>query len=246
MTLRKILYEIYWKIQGIIAPKLKYSQYLYEDVLYEYVASDTRWLDLGCGHQVLPGWRASQEKTLIEKCNLIIGVDADLYSLKRHRSIKLTIGGDIGRLPLKNDSFDLVTANMVVEHLDDPERQFREIYRVLKPGGTFIFHTVNTFGYYVILARLIPELFKKKLVLLFEDRAAEDVFPTCYRANSRKKIELLARKVGFPDVKVKLVASSAKFIIIPPLLIPELLWIRLTLTKPFKPLRTNIIAMLTK
>ena len=36
----------------------------------------------------------------------------------------------------EGETFDLVTANMVVEHLTQPVRQFSEIQRVLRPGGT--------------------------------------------------------------------------------------------------------------
>lgn len=246
MNIRNVLYAIYGKLQKILVPTLRYSQYLYEDELNRHVTTETIWLDLGCGHRILPEWREAEEGKLVDRCRLIVGVDADLPSLKRHRSIKLTALGDIARLPFPDQSFDLVTANMVVEHLDNPEIQFREICRILKPGGNFVFHTVNAMGYYVMFARMTPEFLKKKLVRLFEGRLAEDVFPTHYRANSRKKIEALAQNVGFQRANVKLVVSSAKFIILPPLLIPELLWIRLLMTRMFKPLRTNIIAELRK
>jgi SAM-dependent methyltransferase len=211
-----------------------------------YVQSDIAWLDLGCGHRILSEWRLAQEQGLIERCKLVVGVDADIPSLKNHRSIALTICGDISRLPLPSESFDLVTANMVVEHLDKPAVQFHEIFRILKPGGTFLFHTVNAWGYYVLLARLIPERFKKTLVRWFEGRAEEDVFPAHYRANREQDIEQLGRAVGFSEIDVRLLVTSAKFTIVPPLLILELLWIRLLMTKLFRPLRTNIIAALKK
>ena len=43
---------------------------------------------------------------------------------------------DIMRLPMADDSFDIVIANHVLEHIDDDRQAMRELCRVLKPGGT--------------------------------------------------------------------------------------------------------------
>jgi ubiquinone/menaquinone biosynthesis C-methylase UbiE len=43
--------------------------------------------------------------------------------------------GDGHRLPFKDDSFDLILSQAVVEHLYDPFAAVQEIWRVLKPGG---------------------------------------------------------------------------------------------------------------
>src|SRR4051812_1010754 len=139
--MRMKLFNVYWKMRGVIAPRLKHSQELYEEVLKTYAGEQTRWLDLGCGHHVLPPWREEEEQRLIANCGMIVGMDYDLPSLRKHRSISRKVRGDINHLPFKNDYFDLVTANMVVEHLASPDVQFREVGRILKPGGTFLFHT---------------------------------------------------------------------------------------------------------
>lgn len=46
---------------------------------------------------------------------------------------------DVQALLLPDDSFDLVTSTEVFEHVPDDGRGFREIARVLKAGGWFIF-----------------------------------------------------------------------------------------------------------
>lgn len=43
------------------------------------------------------------------------------------------------QLPFENDSFDAVVSNFVVHHLARPDVVFREVCRVLKPGGCFAF-----------------------------------------------------------------------------------------------------------
>lgn len=53
------------------------------------------------------------------------------------------IGGvrheDLRNLSLPDESFDVVLSSDVLEHVPDPYRAHREIYRVLKPGGRHVF-----------------------------------------------------------------------------------------------------------
>lgn len=46
---------------------------------------------------------------------------------------------DLTRLTYASEMFDLVITSDVLEHVFEPEQAFREIYRVLKPGGLHIF-----------------------------------------------------------------------------------------------------------
>jgi len=246
MDIRKRFYEIYWKIQGIIVPELRYSQCLYEDILNSHVKPDMIWLDLGCGHKILPTWRQQEEKNLVKKCKTVVGIDYSFDSLKKHKNIPLKARGDITKLPFKDNSFDLVSANMVVEHLENPGLQFLEINRIVKPKGVFIFHTPNLFGYTTLISKMVPEIFKDKLIYIFQGRKEEDVFDTYYRANSKKIIIRIANKTGFEIEKIKPIVSDAQLLIIPPLVVFELLWIRMLMTMTLKPLRTNIIAILRK
>ena len=45
--------------------------------------------------------------------------------------------GDVGALPFADDSFDLVLSLNGFHAFPDKERAYREIFRVLKPGGIF-------------------------------------------------------------------------------------------------------------
>jgi ubiquinone/menaquinone biosynthesis C-methylase UbiE len=58
------------------------------------------------------------------------------------RSLGFEIDGrvaDAERLPYSDDSFDLVIGHAVLHHIPDVERALREVLRVLKPGGRFVF-----------------------------------------------------------------------------------------------------------
>ncbi len=50
---------------------------------------------------------------------------------------------DLEHLPLKKDSLDLVWSNLTLQWVGDLEGCFREVHRVIRPGGLFAF---STFG----------------------------------------------------------------------------------------------------
>jgi ubiquinone/menaquinone biosynthesis C-methylase UbiE len=45
------------------------------------------------------------------------------------------------KLDFPDHHFDFVTMLAVIEHMDNPEEIFQEVYRVLRPQGRFIFTT---------------------------------------------------------------------------------------------------------
>lgn len=51
--------------------------------------------------------------------------------------------GDAYALPYLDDTFDLVHSAEMLEHLEFPEKAIKEMYRVLKKGGTLIITTPN-------------------------------------------------------------------------------------------------------
>jgi SAM-dependent methyltransferase len=66
----------------------------------------------------------------------IVRVKVDEMRLGKVREVKLLSGAETRRLPWHSDSFDLVLAIGVVEHLPPDRRsQVDEYYRVLAPGG---------------------------------------------------------------------------------------------------------------
>jgi 2-polyprenyl-3-methyl-5-hydroxy-6-metoxy-1,4-benzoquinol methylase len=46
-------------------------------------------------------------------------------------------------LPFEDNSVDLVNAYSVMEHVDDPDKVFAEVFRVLRRPGAFLFSTVS-------------------------------------------------------------------------------------------------------
>jgi len=87
-------------------------------------------VDLGCGNAL---WN----KDLLP----VIGVDVnekflDFTRLKNRISEKIV--GTIDNTGLADDSADIIIITEVIEHLSDLEKNFAEIYRILKLGGIVI------------------------------------------------------------------------------------------------------------
>jgi len=248
-AVRQRMLKFYFAIEPIVAPGLNNSQLTYKAKLTSVVTSERQWLDLGCGHQLLPEWMpgaAQKSAAIVSGSKRVIGLDLDFSSLRQHDTIVHKVCGEVNRLPFREKAFDLVTANMVVEHIETPAPVLQEIARILKPGGLFLFHTPNRLGYSSLVTHLIPSSLLPRLAEFLLGRKPEDVYETFYRLNTKQAIDTAARAAGLDLVEFTYLESSAQARMAGPLVIFELLLIRLLRARSLAPLRTNIIAVLRK
>ena len=91
-------------------------------------------LDIGCG-------RGEMAREVIRRVGDVVvhGIDSDLCGmaeLQDETGNRLTIRKmDVKRLDFPDASFDVAYALNVLEHIDDLEAAYRELKRVVKPGG---------------------------------------------------------------------------------------------------------------
>ena len=246
MGMRRRLLGVYWAMEKRLVPGLQYSQRTYEEHLGRWVPEGATWLDIGCGRRLLPAWRATAEQQLLKRVGCLVGTDLSIDSLHDNTSVALKICAPAEALPFDSKCFDLVTANMVVEHLADPEASFKEVNRVLRPGGVFVFHTPNAAAYPTVLARMFPDNLKRIAARMLDGRRGEDVFPTFYRGNSAATVRALAHHCGFEIEVLSLVSTTALFSVIPPLAFIELLWLRALRDERRREWRSNLIVALRK
>jgi len=53
---------------------------------------------------------------------------------------------DVENMTLKSNRFDVVTSRQMLEHVPNPQKALKEMYRILKPGGTIVLSTPSWFG----------------------------------------------------------------------------------------------------
>lgn len=97
-----------------------------------------RMLDLGAGN----GYMTNQMAKVVGATE-IYAIDIQSRKSNEETDIKFVLGDLNKDLPYQNNYFDLVTSRHNIEHLVDTDKNLKEIYRVLKPGGYLFIETVN-------------------------------------------------------------------------------------------------------
>jgi 2-polyprenyl-3-methyl-5-hydroxy-6-metoxy-1,4-benzoquinol methylase len=99
------------------------------------VGSGLQILDVGCGDGVV-------SEPIAKLGNTVASVDLPAITMMCHkRRVSMVASGDAEHLAFADESFDLVLASEVVEHLWNPRAFFDEAYRVLRQNGWLIIET---------------------------------------------------------------------------------------------------------
>jgi ubiquinone/menaquinone biosynthesis C-methylase UbiE len=174
-------------------PLLKWG--MREELFKRYLVESThlqpgwRVLDLGCGTGTLT-LQLKQHQPAAE----VIGLDGDPIVLEIARNKSTEVGVDIQwkegmafRLPYPSNYFDRVVSCLMIHHLtkEDKVRAFREVYRVLKPGGEAHF---LDFGKPHGLVMTLVSVFIARM------EEAED--------NVKGLIPAMLQEGGFPEVNI--------------------------------------------
>jgi SAM-dependent methyltransferase len=123
-----ILYQVeetHWWYVG----RRRIIESLVEKICATLNNSNPRILDVGCG--------TGANLKMLANYGRAEGVDISPQAVEfcRQRGLDSVKLGAIEQLPHQNDSFELVTALDVIEHLDDDVAGLQEIRRVLRPDG---------------------------------------------------------------------------------------------------------------
>lgn len=160
-------------------------------------------LDVGCGRGTYgqdPVPLRRNLRILKGKVSKVIGIDVDRGARDNPCLDEFhLIHGDTW--PIDDNSIDLIVCDNVLEHIDNPDRFFVEICRVLKHAGLLCIRTPNRWSYIALAATLIPNKYHSKVLsVVQEERKEEDVFPTVFRCNSVRKLKRIMNKRGFECV----------------------------------------------
>lgn len=162
------------------------------------LTSDMRVLDFGAGrgawHHPDAGDYRSRLRLLRGKVSEVVACDVD-EAVLRNRSADRQVRIEVGApLPFPDAHFDLIVADWVFEHISEPQVIAAELFRVLKPGGWICARTPNALGYVALASRLVPNAWHARALRHIQPgREEQDVFPTCYRLNTRRQLKRIFR-----------------------------------------------------
>jgi ubiquinone/menaquinone biosynthesis C-methylase UbiE len=162
---------------------------IFEQEVQRHLRPDHTLLDAGCGRTapVLAKYKGKASRLIGVE---LVDFDTAVQGLELYKS-------DLGAIPIQDNCVDVMMARSVMEHVTDPAQVYGEAYRVLKPGGVFVFLTANLWDYASIIAKLIPNRFHPWIVSKTEGREEHDVFPVAYCTNTRGAVERWAKQAGF-------------------------------------------------
>ncbi len=147
----------------------------------EWVGTGRRVLDLGC--------RSGGLTRAYLDGNEVVGMDVDRSALEQAAEIGIeTAWGDAAEpLPFPGESFDVVVAGELLEHLPQPDETVSEARRVLRPGGRLVGSVPNAY-------RL-----KNRLAFLAGRRPEAD--PTHLHLFSPSDLGRLLRRFADPELR---------------------------------------------
>jgi len=145
-------------------------------------------VDLGCGR----GAEVIRAAQLVGPGGRAVGVDGNRTMLAQARARALDVPGarflegDLAAVPLPDAEADVVVSNCAINHARDKGAVFREIHRLLRPGGRFAVSDV-------VAVRPLPESVRN-------DPAA---WAACYGGaiTEAEYLEAMTR-AGLSDVRV--------------------------------------------
>jgi SAM-dependent methyltransferase len=130
----------------------------------------------------------------------VIGIDVDPAGDQNRLIDEFRPITDLNHWPVAGGEIDVLVANSVLEHVQNPSSFFAEAYRVLRPGGVACLRTYNKWGYVGICARLVPNRLHSKVTSFAQsDREDHDVFPTVYCCNTPGAIRRAMSRQGFTN-----------------------------------------------
>ena len=181
---------------------------LFYNWLRSYIQPDFVVLNIGAGES-----SDNKIRSLKGQVKKVFGADIDRAVLTNEDLDEaVVIKNDI--LPFPDKMFDLVWADYVLEHIEKPGIFLREIYRVLKPKGSFFFRTPNKYHYVSLFGRMTPYWFHKLIANNARGLSdeAHSPYPTCHRLNSRKCVTRYSRSAGFRDIEMRFIEAEPSYL----------------------------------
>jgi len=161
-------------------------------------------LDIGVGFGVITS-------ELAKRCKEVTGVDVidERRSVKGYKFKKVKDAS----LPFKNESFDIVVSNYVLEHVRNQKKHISEVYRVLKKEGICYLSTPNKFWlieshYKLPFLSMLPQKIARVYLKIFRKDAEEyNIIHLSYN----QILKLVSKKFVVKDFTFEIMKHSEEY-----------------------------------
>jgi SAM-dependent methyltransferase len=176
-------------------------------LIRKHLRPHMRLLDLGAG-----AGKAGPVNFRAEVAE-VVGIDRD-QTITGNGNVDRRVLGMAENLPFRAESFDLIFADWVVDHLLNPAALALEAFRVLKPGGFFIFRTGNLRHYSYAIAAHTPHWFHQLVANPVRGlpRDGGDPYPTFYRMNTGPDVRRVLTRAGFVEEELLAVEAEPSYL----------------------------------
>lgn len=178
----------------------------------EYTSSNAILVDAGCG----------ADAVVLRKLGgtgaVMVGLEISDLTRSAETNAFYLLNNDLRSICLKSNCTDIVISRSVLEHVQYPIEVYREVNRILKQGGYFIFLVPNLLDYACLASRLVPNRFHAWIVRKTEGRNEGDTFSTYYRSNTSWSVRHLATASGFSVEDIRFLGQYPSYFLFNPLL----------------------------
>lgn len=130
-----------------------------------------------------------QLRMLKGKVARVVACDIDKVVLENQGADETTVIDPAKPLPYPDETFDIIVADFVFEHVTAPGLVAAELRRILKPAGWICARTPNKYCVVSLCTRMIPNSFHRRLLRWVQpERKTVDVFPTVFKLNSKRNL----------------------------------------------------------
>jgi ubiquinone/menaquinone biosynthesis C-methylase UbiE/DNA-binding HxlR family transcriptional regulator len=145
--------------------------------------------DLGAGEGLISQLlaRRAEEVVCIDNSPKMVEFGSELAKKNGFTNLSYKLG-DIEKVPLDEQAFDLALLSQALHHAQHPQRAIEEAYRILKPGGQ------------LIIIDLLEHQFEQ----------ARELYADVWLGFSANKLYQFLKDAGFRQIEVTVVAQEAE------------------------------------
>ena len=218
---------------------------LIDELIAPYKHPHAVLLDIGCGY----GRNARRFARGVERyIGLNIDEDELAFARKNHPepNFEFHQGDAMDMRPIPDASVDVILLIFVLENIADPPRLWREIARVLKPGGGALLVAPNLINATSLVIRVLPDGARLRLKQILTGKEEPPDYPIYYRCNTVAQMDRMAGAAGLERDRLEMTSSLGYLYALPGFYAWHRLWDRATAIGGLKRFREFIFVTYRK